>query len=192
MYMDSAVHQLKRLAPLAFLVLAACEDPFGPSFWNATPDTLQIYSASRAEYVGFVSAVDLANQPVTPVPLESPAVTGNWDFALTDGPNGLELAPASAFEGMDSRARIAELLNEDFDALEQAPRDTALYSAAPVRLRADAVYVVRTRRASCGLSSGYRYAKLKPLAIDQAAGTFRFAVVRNPFCDDRSFVPPEE
>jgi hypothetical protein len=54
------------------------------------------------------------------------------------------------------------------------------------------VYIVRSRRASCGgVSSGYRYAKLRPVEIDVAAGTYRFEIVRNPYCDNRSFVPPE-
>jgi hypothetical protein len=178
-------------------VLGACGDGLGPRFWDATPDTLLIHSASRSEYVGFASAVDVTADPVTPLPIEVPGLTGNWDFALADGiigladEGGLVLLPAAAIPGTESRARVG-LLQGDFDALEEAPRDTALYSASAVPLRTDAVYVIRSRRASCGYTTGYRYAKLKPVELDVAGGRLRFAVVRNPYCDDRSFVPPDD
>ena len=86
--------------------------------------------------------------------------------------------------------------------MTQAPRDStasawpplsAPYSVEPVPLVAGDVYIVRSRRASCGgVSSGYRYAKLRPVEINVAAGTYTFEIVRNPYCDDRSFVPPED
>jgi hypothetical protein len=76
--------------------------------------------------------------------------------------------------------------------VREAPRDTVDFRASAVPLRPDAVYVVRSRLANCGFSNGYRYAKLKPVEINVPRGLFRFAIVRNPFCDDRSFVPPEE
>lgn len=192
--MDDCVRRLRRLIPLAILIVTACDDPFGPVFWDASPDTLLIYSASRPEYIGQVSAVDIAttSAPVLALPIESPAVTGNWDFALLDDQGGLALVAAGAFAGLDSRARIAVLPDRTLESVTRAPRDTASFTAEPVPIEAGTVYVIRSRRASCGLSSGYRYAKLRAVAIDEVAGTFRFEVVRNPICDDRSFVPPEE
>src|SRR5690606_19833709 len=144
--------RLKRLIPLMVLIVAACDDPYGPALWNATPDTLLVYSASRVEYLGQGSAVDIAGQPgrTTVFPLESPGVTGNWDFTLTDVDDGLALTPASAFEGLESRARIGVLPNRDLDDVVQAPRDTTSYSTAAAPVRAGDVYIVRSRRISCG------------------------------------------
>jgi hypothetical protein len=190
--MGRLVHRLRRLIPLVVLVVAACDDPFGPALWDATPDTVVLFSASRAEFIGRPSAVDITSIPVAALPIESPSITGNWDIALTDLNGGLALVPASAFAGLESRARIGVLPNRTLEAVEEAPRDTTAYSAAAVPLQAGNVYIVRSRRASCGgLSSGYRYAKLRPVEIDVAAGTYRFEIVRNPYCDNRSFVPPE-
>jgi hypothetical protein len=198
------VHRLKRLIPLAVLIVAACDDPFGPQLWDATPDTVTLFSASRPEYIGRVSAVDIVSTPlVALLPIEAPGLTGNWDFALTDSNGGLSLVPASAFAGLESRARIGVLPNRTLEEVTQAPRDTtaaawpplsAPYSVEPVPLVAGNVYIVRSRRASCfgGSASGYRYAKLRPVEINVAAGTYRFEIVRNPICDNRSFVPPEE
>jgi hypothetical protein len=199
--MGGLVRRLKRLVPLAVLMVAACDDPFGPAVWDATPDTILIYSASRAEYLGRGSAIDIASVPVSVLPLEAPAVTGNWDFTLTDVAGGLALTPASAFQGLESRARVGVLSNRELEDVTQAPRDTTAsvvdgwsgFGVQPVLLRQGDVYIVRSRRASCGgASSGSRYAKLRPVAIDVAAGTLSFEIVRNPFCDNRSFVPPEE
>jgi hypothetical protein len=173
-------------------VLGACGDGLGPRFWDATPDTLLIHSASRSEYVGLASAVDVTADPVTPLPIEVPGLTGNWDFALADASGVLVLLPASVIPGTESRARVGLLQGVDFDTLEEAPRDTAQFSASAVPLSSDGVYVIRSRRANCGFSAGYRYAKLKPVEIDVQGGRLRFAIVRNPYCDDRSFVPPDD
>lgn len=190
--MGGYVRSSRRLTLLLILVLAACDDPFGPAVWDATPDTMLLYSASRAEYLGFPSALDITSVPVQPVPLEAPSVTGNWDLALLDNAGGLALAPSGAFAGLESRARIAVLANRTLDSVTQASRDTTTYTADPVQIELGNVYVVRSRRASCGISSGYRYAKLRPVEINVAAGTYRFEIVRNPYCDNRSFIPPEE
>jgi hypothetical protein len=191
--MGGLVHRLRRLVPLVVLMVAACDDPYGPARWNATPDTLLVYSASRAEYLGRASALDITQLPVAALPLEAPGVTGNWDIALTDADGGLALVPASAFAGLESRSRIGVVPSSLLEDVTQAPRDSASYTVEPVPVRAGDVYIVRSRRATCGgFSSGYRYGKLRPIAIDEAAGTLRFEIVVNPFCDNRSFVPPEE
>lgn len=180
----------KRLLFLLVPLLAACNDGLGPDFWDSTPDTLSLFSASRDEYVAQFSAIDLVSQPISRLPIEAPGLTGNWDFALAEEDGDLVLLPAAAIPAVNSRARIGMILNRSFDDITEAPRDTAAYSASAVPVRADAVYVVRTRRAACGFTTGYRYAKLVPIEIDVDAGTLRFAVVRNPYCDNRSFVPP--
>jgi hypothetical protein len=187
------VRRLKRLIPLLVLIVAACDDPFGPVRWDATPDTVLVFSASRPEHLGRASAVDITTVPIGLLPLEAPAVTGNWDIAVTDLDGGLALVPASAFAGLESRARIGVLPDRTLEEVTQAPRDTTSFTVDPIPLEAGNVYLVRSRRATCGgASSGHRYAKLRPVEIDVAAGTFRFEIVANPLCDNRSFIPPEE
>jgi hypothetical protein len=187
-----ASFRLKRFLPILVLVLAACDDPFGPGAWVAAQDTLTMYSASRAEYVGMGSALDAATEPVTVLPIEVPGATGNWDIALIEDASGLLLAPAGTFTGLgDNRSRIAVLEGQDFATLEEAPSDTTRYSSVPVRVRTGVVYVLRTRKAQCGLTSGYRYAKMRVISIDAARGLFSFVITRNPYCDDRSLVPPD-
>jgi hypothetical protein len=182
----------KLLLLVCVTCLAACDDGIGPRFWIDTPDTLLLHSASRGEYIGLQSAIDLTADPVAALPIEIPGVAANWDFALVEQGGSMVLLPAAAVAGTSSRARIARLQNVNFDELLEAPRDTTLYSAVAVPLNTSSVYVIRSRRASCGFSTGYRYAKLKPVVIDAAAGKLRFAIVRNPYCDDRSFVPETE
>jgi hypothetical protein len=173
-------------------MLAACDDPFGPQMWNANPRELTLYSASRVEFTGLVSAIDLAADPVMGIAIEAPGATGNWDLVLVDHGGSLALVPASHFSGLASRAAIATIQNRAFIDVTEAPRDTAAYSLAPVALRTDVVYVIRSRRAACGFTTGHRYAKVQPIEIDQQRGIFRFAVVRNPYCDDRALVPPQD
>jgi hypothetical protein len=188
-----AVRRLHRLIPLAAVLLAtACDDPFGPQLWDATPVSLTLYSASRAEYVGMVSALDLVGQPVAPIAIEAPGALGNWDVVVLDGPNGLVLASALVFPGATAGGRIAVLENTSFLDVTEAPQDTAAYSVGPVPLRTDVVYVIRSRRANCGYSTGVRYAKVQPIEVDPARGLFRFAIVRNPYCESRALVPPTE
>jgi hypothetical protein len=184
------VHKLLRLIPLVAL-LTACDDPFGPQFWNATPTTLSLFSVSRVEYTGMVSAVDLFVDPVRAVPIEAPGATGNWDFALVEpAGGGMVLVPVDELTGVNSRARIAVLRNVNFLDVLEAPRDTAAYTAGPVVLETGVVYIVRSRRGPCGFSTGHRYAKMLPVEIDAVRGIARLAIVRNPYCDDRSLIPP--
>lgn len=184
---------IRRFAVLLLPFLAACDDPFGPREWNATPDTAFLYSASRAELIGFVSAFDFTTVPGRPVPLEATGASQNWDVALIDFNGQLALAPSSHFLGQAERSAISEQPNTTLAAITRAPGDSASYSRGPVPLRMGSVYVVRTRSSICesGLGSGIRYAKLQPVVIDQAAGTLRFIYVRNPYCDDRALIPPD-
>jgi hypothetical protein len=187
-----AVHRLSRstLVVASVAALAACSDPYGPRTWNSEPTTLTLYSASRAEYTGLASAVDLTPEPVFGVSIEAPGATGGWDFVLADQAGALVFVPAGTFAGIQSRARIATLEGVDIEDVRQAPRDTADYTASAVPLRTDVVYVLRSRRGSCGLTTGHRYAKMRAVELDQVRGIARLAIVRNPYCDDRALVPP--
>lgn len=172
-------------------VLSACSDPYGPLEWDATPDTATIWSASRPDLLGKPAAFDFALGP-QPVFVESLNATNAWDVVLVEAGGRLALAPASYFAGQGSRAAIAVRANTTLDNVTRAPSDTTAYVRTPVPLEAGTVYVIRTRTDVCqgGYSTGTRYAKLRPISIDEATGAFTFELVRNPYCSNRNFIPP--
>lgn len=169
--------------------LAACGDSTGLGIWDATPDTVTLFSASRTDLLGHASGYDFVN--LTVVRVENPGAADTWDVLLSGNAAGpLQLVPASAFVGQTSRAGIATISGQTFDGLTSAPSDTSAFISQPVAIQSGGIYVVRTRRYSCSFSTAVNYAKVKAVAVDPVAGTARFAVVRNPNCNDRSFVPP--
>jgi hypothetical protein len=174
---------------LAAVSASACDDDLGVQPWDATPDTIPLFSLSRTDLLGLPSAYDFVNR--RQVEVEIPGSGGNWDVALGEANGQLQLIPASAFDGQtSSRARIATVTGTAFTALDEAPSDTTRYTAQPVPLTVGGIYVVRSRRAACGFTTASYYAKIQALTVSNADGKATFAVVVNPFCD-RSFVPPE-
>jgi hypothetical protein len=180
---------------VTFLVtplVSACSDPFASLPWDDAPMDIVLYSASRPEYVGRISAFDLGSGTPRGVAIEAESGAGSWDVVLLDNNGSLALESAVQFEGFKSRARIAEITGVAFEDVKRAPADTTEYTAGPLDLRMDAVYIVRSRLTSCGLLTGSIYAKLKPTEIDAANGIFRFSYVENPNCDDRLLIAPED
>lgn len=175
----------------AAFTAAACDDDFGVQPWNATPDTVTLFSLSRTDLIGFPSGYDFTARRI--VEIEAPGAGGSWDVALAGTSAQLFLIPASAFQGQGAlRTAIAPITNLTFAAVEEAPGDTARYTREAVPLVNGGVYVVRSRRIACGFGSGQFYAKIHAVNVDPAAGSAKFAVVVNPYCNDRSFVPPED
>lgn len=184
--------KLGRLALLLSLAVTttACRDDLGLDDWVAIPDTVTLYSMSRPELLGQPSAYDFINHLVMRV--EALSAAGNWDVAVRDSGSSLVLAPAASFTGQtQSRAALA-IVNRSFDELAEAPADTSQFSTAPVLLEPGQVMAVRTRRAPCAFSNSVRYAKLRILEVDAAAGTVKFESITNPFCNDRKLIPPED
>ena len=171
------------------LVAAACDDEFTQE-WVAHPDTVTLFSLSRPELIGKPSAYNIVDG--LPVAVENPGVTGSWDFALIDQGNDLAIMPASGFSGLGSRAAIVTTNSTSLFEFKEAPSDTSLYKTTATPMRVGNVYVVRSRRESCGFGSGFRYGKLEPLAIDKTAGTMEFRIIVNPYCNDRRLIPPDE
>jgi hypothetical protein len=171
---------------MAAALTAACGDSTGFTDWDATADSVQLYSASRNDLLGQPSAFDFTNYTVARV--ENPGSAGNWDLALT-GTTQLQLTPASQFGSQQSKAAIAQITGKTFAELMEAPSDTTLYSYNPVPIAAGNVFVVRTRKVTCSFTNAVHYAKLQVVSVDPVQGTAKFAVVRNPYCDDRSFDP---
>lgn len=171
------------------LAAAACDDEFKAE-WVAHPDTVLLYSLSRPELIGKPSAYNIVDG-IT-VAVENPGVTGTWDFAVIDQGNEMALMPAGGFTGLSSRAAVVTTNSSSLFEFEEAPSDTSLYKTTATPLRTGLVYVVRSRRESCGFGSGVRYGKLEALAIDRTAGTVQFRIIRNPYCNDRRLIPPDE
>jgi len=185
---------MRLLAGFVFAValasLAACGDNFGPQFWDPTPDSTVIYSLSRPEYLGMPSAYDIVS--LRRVVIEVAGETGNWDFALGEDAGSFKLYPSGTFPGITSRAAIATTTAATLEELTRAPGDTAAYSREPVAINVGTVYAVRSRTASCsGFGSGTHYGKFQVLSIDAAAGMVQLAAVRNPYCNNRDLIPPE-
>ena len=115
---------------LVAVATAACEDPFEIR-WEAAPDTALIYSLSRTE-PNLPQAFNFYFR--TPLAVEAPGSSGQWDIALDRQGGGLVLLPPRAL-GINSRARIAPIPGVSFDDVTEAPADTAAYvSDAPVPL----------------------------------------------------------
>ena len=179
------------LPALLLPVLGACneepEDPFAN--WEAIEDTVTLYTADRAEYQGLPAAYDILTR--TARRIEDPTASGAWDVALTGGGDSpLVLTPLGAFFDLENRAGVHVEREEAFDPLDRAPAAEDAYTAdASVTLEDDVVYIIRSRQTS---GSCVRFAKMDPLALDQAAGTFTFRIISNPRCNDTDLVPPED
>lgn len=182
---------------LVALVATGCDDRFGPSDWIATPDTVDLYSWNRPEYLGLPSGYDLIpglHGHGQRVAVDNPAVTGNWDFALVEEDGEFLLMPAGVLKGLENGAGIAPLPDEAFDALTKVPGSRDLYNETEsVAVVVGQAYAVRSRNyfgfAGQRCSS---YGKLRPISVNQEEGILRFEVIRNPNCNDRSMVPPKK
>jgi hypothetical protein len=176
------------LVTLVVAVAACDEDPF--TFrWNATPDTVRLYSLERPE-PNLVSGFGFASR--TRFAVESPNSTGLWDVALDTESGELVLKPPGAL-GITARAAIVPMGAIAFDDVDEAPADTALYVLNdPVPMTLGNVYVVRTNRTvgSFGSTCVY-YGKLEPVVVNSAAGELDFRYVISGICNSRSLVPPD-
>lgn len=183
-----------RLPLLALALLsAACDDPFANPAWSDRPDTLTVYSGMRAEYAGMPSAVNLTGNFLTLVAIDDLGAATEWDFMLGEEGGALLWVPQSVVPGLeDSRSSIAETDATTLDAVSRAPSGSDAYTKEPVALEEGAIYVLRSRRSSTCYTRGSNYAKMEVIALDPVLGTAQVAIVRNPYCDDRDLVPPDE
>lgn len=183
---------LGRVGALAALVvgLAACdEDPF-VFRWDATPDTMRLYSLARPE-PNLASGFTFTPPPTAFV-VETPDATGSWDVALDTESGALVLKPPGAL-GISARGAIATLGAIPFDDVDEAPGDTLLFEVDDaVVMTLGTVYAIRTNRrpGSFGSSCVY-YAKMEPLVVNVAGGVLDFRYVASPVCNNRSLVPPD-
>jgi len=183
------------LGLIALAFTTACDDDFGPVDWDATPDTVDLYSWVREEYRRLPTGYDLlSGRHGQRVAVDDPGSSGNWDFALLEGDDELILLPAGALTDLGATgAGILTLSELDFEGVTKVPggRDTYLESD-PVTAEVGRLYALRSRRYYGIIGQDcHLYGLLRPISIDLAEGILRFEVIRNPNCNDRSMVPPK-
>jgi hypothetical protein len=188
------VRILCSLAIAALVFSTGCNDNFGPTDWSAAPDTVDLFSLSRADYQGLPAGYDiLSGRHGQRVAIETPGASGNWDFALIEADGQLMLMPAGALRDLSNGAAIGLLEGETFESVTKVPGDPSRYQdSVAVPLEAGHAYAVRSRHYyAYGGQACSLYGKLSPISIDLAKGELRFEVVRNPNCNDRSMIPPK-
>jgi hypothetical protein len=180
---------MRRLAGLLLLVamtpLLAC-DAFEPT-WFGFVDRVQLHSLARAEFIGHPSGYDFIQQRrvvVEETKLQDPY---DFDLAVTEIDGAFHALPAGLFEGFPILPGVAvDSSGIAFENVRQAPRDGYI-TDAPVVLRTDWIYLVRTRRDRRGCQM---YGKFEVVDMD-AGGIVEIRTLRNPLCNDRNLVPPE-
>lgn len=178
--------RLRFLALLAALacapLLTACQDNGFLADLVLSPDTAVIGLPGSAQG----SALDIVRASAGARLVRRPERVEDaeqWDVSLRRTEAGLVLRP---FQPIGSPLRGAGLAvaSGDFDAIAEAPRSNAAYSSEDLPLAANGVYFVRSRQFASGGLPCVKYAKLKVLELNAAAGTVRFAAVINEGCDD--------
>jgi hypothetical protein len=177
------------LALAAVGALAACSDNTGVIQWAASADTVTLISASRADVSGLGSGFDITTR--LPVVIERLGAAGAYDFAITEENGAFTLTPAGVLLGTSNRAGIVPTTDTSLAAVRSATSDTSAYiQLHSVPIQVGPIYVIRSRRVSCVLTTGSYYGKLQVLSVDAAAGLVKFQAVENPNCGDRALVPP--
>jgi hypothetical protein len=173
------------LASAAALVTAGCDDPLGLGEPVLARDT--VFMGTPTSTSTRPTAIDLAdnNAPRRP---ELPVHAELWDFQLRQTGNTLFLA---SNPGRDTQrpAGIATA-SRDIEQLEEAPTSRDDYQETPIALAVGTTFVAHSR--DVGSFSCVKYAKLKVLALDPAAGEASLVVVSNQGCGDDRLTGGEE
>lgn len=173
--------------------MTACDDGFEPLLWGNFPDTVELYSLARGEYVDRPGAYDLLDRQGVPVVVEVDSRRRGpfqFDFAVTEDEAGtFLLLPTGVFQEATARPGLIADSAASFEGLSRAPRDGYITEEA-IPADTTVVYAVRSRRAPNGCLV---YGKMEILGMTpDGIMTIRTLVNRN--CGDRSLVPnaPEE
>jgi hypothetical protein len=181
------VVRLRLLALLAPLVLAApllsaCEDNSFLVDVLLSTDTVTVGLPGSE----MASALDLARATLGAPLLRRPETLRDaqeWDVTLRRTGTAFSLRSNQAIATGVRGAGISPT-SSSFETVERAPRETSSYETDPVALSVGATYFIRSRQFSAGLGVCQKFAKMKVLALDQAAGTAQLALVVNENCDD--------
>ncbi|MCE2397801.1 MAG: hypothetical protein J4F34_01970 [Gemmatimonadetes bacterium] len=173
---------------LSLVLVSACGgDPYQVP-WSANVDTVHLFALSRPE-PNLASAFDFYNRRGRA--LEAVTTGTQWDLVADEVDGGFRWLPPATL-GVSSDAGLATLEGESFDGLARAPDDTVSYeSDAPIPIRLDEVYVVRTRRLQGSFTTCNYYGKIEVLETDPLLGIVRFRFDLNPVCNNLDLIPPE-
>lgn len=172
---------------LASVPLSTACDSFDLD-WVPIEDTVSLYSLARPEYIDQPSAFDFYARRVIVVEQPVPGDPMIFDVVFSELDGEFVLLPAGLFATFVISPGIAmDSSGTPFDELAVAPRE-GYVTDAPVPLRTDVVYTVRTRRDGSGCS---RYGKFEVLELDPE-GLLEFRHVRNNLCNDRELIRPED
>lgn len=167
------------LAPL----MSACEDNGFLTEVIISQDTVTVGLPGS----GRRSALDLARTTLGAPLLRAPetlADASEWDVGLRRSEAGVFSLRPNQLTGTGLRAAGILLSTTPFDDLEKAPRSTSEYSTERVALAVGSTYVLRSRQFAVGFSVCQKYAAIKVMALDQAAGTAELAIKINENCND--------
>lgn len=178
------------LAAAASVALTACDDGIQPLIWPNVPDTVELFSLARTEYIDRPGAYSIAYQgPGTRgarvLETLASSFAFEFDFAVSEDESGaFLLLPTGVFAQSNARPGILVDSTATFDGLDRAPRDEYI-TDEPVEARTDVVYVLRSRQIRGGC---IYYGKMEVLELDPA-GIMTLRVLANINCSDRSLVP---
>lgn len=160
----------------AAAALGGCDDPLA---FDVVLDTDTVTLAAPTSASALPTAIDLAILNTLRNP-ELPIDAASWDLQLRQEGAGFSFAP---FPQVGNRrgAGLA-VAGEGFDEADAAPRDRSAYTRTPFPITVGQTYFVQTRETSNCLAP--KYAVVKVLAVDAAAGTAQLAVRSNQNCDD--------
>ena len=182
------IRNLALVILVSAVALSACEDDLYNFTWVENPDTVELYVLSRPES-NLLSAFDFHSR--IPKRLEAPTTGDLWDLAVDYRDGQFVWLPPGAM-GIASDAAVATLEGHSWLSAREAPADTALYvSDAPVPIRLDPIYVIRTRLHQGTVWVCNYHGKIEVLATDSIVGTVRFQFDVNPICNSRDLVPPD-
>jgi hypothetical protein len=172
------------LVPLAAAapLLSACDDNNFLVEVILSTDTVTVGLPGS----GLRSALDLARTTLGASLLRAPETLADaqeWDVALRRADGVFSLRP-NTLTGSNFRGAGISVSEKPFDTVDKAPRGNSAYSSEPRVLTVGSTYLVRSRQFAAGLSVCQKYAAVKVLALDQAAGTAQLALRINENCDD--------
>lgn len=163
---------------LAGAATAGCDGVTGLVPWHPLPDTVQLHSLSRGEWVGQAGAFDFVYH--RSVIVEGADEFDGWDIAAAEEGDEMRFLLPGSFPGLGWSSGVQLVGDVTFEELATAPSEgyDSLWTAAVE----GAVYAVRTR----ALGECSFYAKLQVLETDLDRGIMRFQYVANPNCNHRS------
>lgn len=155
--------------------------------WVALQDSVTLYSLARPEYAAQPGAFDFYNRARVVVEDTYRGQPFLFDMAVSEQNGEMVLLPAGVFATFSIAPGIAmDSSGTTFEDLDKAPRD-GYVTDAPVPVRLDVVYAVRSRSDGSGCS---RYGKFEILEADPQ-GVLTFRQIRNNLCNDRELIPPD-